>query len=90
MVPAYAEFEVFNIPLEEFRSRWLPGLERDGLLVGLNWSGQWATGLDVEPASVQLGLTRRHPTSLALVNDTRGPASPSRGGCEHPGRRPSV
>ena len=43
--PAYAGFEVIAIPPNEFRSRWLPGLERDGLLVGLNWSGKNATGL---------------------------------------------
>ena len=49
-VEAYAGFDVVEIPLDEFRARWLPGLERDGLRVGLNWSGGSATGYDV-PAS---------------------------------------
>ncbi|MDP9393823.1 MAG: DUF2750 domain-containing protein [Actinomycetota bacterium] len=58
-VPAYANFEVVAVPLDEFRSRWLPGLERDGLLVGLNWSGERASGYDVEPAAVQQALALR-------------------------------
>jgi hypothetical protein len=42
-----------RLSLEEFGQRWLPGLERDGLLVGVNWSGPRATGYDVEPAQVR-------------------------------------
>ena len=51
-VDAYAGLEPVEIPLQEFRDRWLPGLESDGLLVGLNWSGSRATGFDVTPADV--------------------------------------
>jgi hypothetical protein len=58
-VPAYAGFEVVSIPLDAFRERWLPGLGRDGLLVGLNWSGDRATGYDVEPASVEASFAAR-------------------------------
>jgi Protein of unknown function (DUF2750) len=58
-VAAYATFEVVEVPLSEWRSRWLPGLERDSLLVGLNWTGPDATGYDVEPASVQRNLLAR-------------------------------
>jgi hypothetical protein len=36
----------------DFRDHWLPGLTRDGLFVGVNWSGARATGYDVEPAVV--------------------------------------
>lgn len=57
-VPAYAGFESVEISLEEFRERWLPGLGRDGLLVGLNWSGKRATGYDVAPPDVELALAR--------------------------------
>lgn len=59
-VPAYAGFEVVEIDLEAFRSRWLPGLKGDGLCVGLNWSGPRATGYDVSPEDVErrLALTQ--------------------------------
>lgn len=58
-VDAYNGFEVVAIPLDEWRSRWLPGLEHDGLLLGLNWSGPRATGYDVQPASVLASLAAR-------------------------------
>ena len=32
--PAYREFEIVSIPVTEWIDRWLPSLERDGLLVG--------------------------------------------------------
>lgn len=56
-VPAYAGFEVEEIAVSAFRERWLPGLERDGIRVGLNWSGEFATGYDVEPVAVAAGLS---------------------------------
>jgi uncharacterized protein DUF2750 len=55
-VPAYAGFDVEEIPLDEFLERWLPGLEQDGLLVGVNWSGPRATGYDVEPDAVRAAI----------------------------------
>jgi Protein of unknown function (DUF2750) len=51
-VPAYAGFDVVEVTVEEWRERWLPGLEADGLLVGINWSGPHATGYDITPAEV--------------------------------------
>jgi hypothetical protein len=51
-VPAYAGFQPHQLSLAEFCERWLPGLERDGLRVGLNWSGERATGYDIFPADV--------------------------------------
>lgn len=55
-VPAYAGFRPRELPLEEFVSRWLDGLDRDGLLVGINWSGPTATGYDVTPSDVRAWL----------------------------------
>ena len=55
-VPAYREFFPVEVPLEAFRSRWLPGLERDGLRVGLNWSGEDATGYDLTAPEVEQNL----------------------------------
>ncbi|WP_238338121.1 DUF2750 domain-containing protein [Pedococcus badiiscoriae] len=51
-VPAYEGFEVVELRLEEFVSRWLPGLDRDATRVGLNWSGAGATGYDVASSDV--------------------------------------
>ena len=51
-VDAYRGFSIVEIPWDEFRDRWIPDLERDGFLVGVNWSGPRATGYDVEPADV--------------------------------------
>jgi len=55
-VSAYGGFNVVAISLEEFLSRWVPGLENDGLLAGLNWSGERATGYDVFPGDLLLNL----------------------------------
>lgn len=55
-VPAYAGFSPIEIPLADFLERWLPGLERDGLKAGLNWSGERATGYDVDPRVVAAGI----------------------------------
>ncbi|GGQ77773.1 DUF2750 domain-containing protein [Couchioplanes azureus] len=48
-VAAYRGFEVVEIPLADWLGSWLPGLRRDGLLVGVNWAGARATGRDVAP-----------------------------------------
>ena len=55
-VPEYSGFTPFEIELPHFMERWLPGLQRDGLKAGLNWSGERATGYDVDPKSVTEGL----------------------------------
>lgn len=51
-VPAYAGFDIVEITWLEFEARWVPGLTRDGVLVGVNWSGPRATGYDVPPEDV--------------------------------------
>lgn len=58
-VAAYADFEVLEVPLGELRERWLPGMQRDGLRVGLNWSGASATGYDSPPEDVERNLAAR-------------------------------
>lgn len=55
-VPDYAGFEPVQVPLSEFLERWAPGLAKDGLLVGLNWSGPRALGYDVTPDEVAARL----------------------------------
>ena len=51
-VPEYAGFDPQPIPLDTWRDRWLPDLDAEGMLVGLNWGGESATGYDVAPAEV--------------------------------------
>jgi len=51
-VAAYQGFDVVEIPISDWLGSWLPGLRRDGLLIGVNWAGALATGYDLAPARV--------------------------------------
>ena len=51
-VPAYSGFEPYEVSWENFCLKWAPGLQRDGLLVGVNWSGKSAVGYDIEPENL--------------------------------------
>ena len=48
-VAAYKDFKAVPIAWTTFCERWVPGLIKDGLLAGVNWSGSSALGYDVEP-----------------------------------------
>lgn len=52
-VPDYSKFEVVELDWETFNKNWITGLNKDGLLIGVNWSGQKATGYDVSPINVR-------------------------------------
>jgi hypothetical protein len=52
-VAAYRGFEVLAVDVDEWLDQWLPRLEKDGMLVGVNWSGARATGYDLTPAQVR-------------------------------------
>jgi uncharacterized DUF497 family protein len=52
-VPAYSGFVPHSIPWDEFVARWVPGLTKDGILTGVNWSGSRAVGYDIEPIALQ-------------------------------------
>lgn len=56
---AYNGFEPVQLALDEWRNRWLPGLAKDGIRVGLNWSGARAVGYDVDPRDVEHSLAAR-------------------------------
>lgn len=62
-VAAYSGFQTVELPLDTWRRDWLPGLERDGLLVGLNWSGDRAQGYDLPPTDVLRNLRAREAAS---------------------------
>ena len=52
-IPGYSEFTPHEISWADFVSRWVPGLSRDEILVGLNWTGSRALGHDLEPDQVR-------------------------------------
>ncbi|ATI80850.1 DUF2750 domain-containing protein [Sphingobium yanoikuyae] len=56
-----AAFKVERLPLDKFIPNWLPGLQRDGLFVGMNWSGDRSVDDDVQTNEVtdRLTATRR-------------------------------
>ena len=58
-VAAYGSLEVVAIPVDEWRSEWLPDLEQDGLQVGVNWSGANATGYDLSVADLLRNIDAR-------------------------------
>jgi len=58
-VDAYERFEPVQLTLDEWRGRWLPGLAKDGIRVGLNWSGARAVGYDLDPDDVEVNLSAR-------------------------------
>jgi len=51
-VAAYRDFAVVEIPVHDWLDSWLPGLQQDDLLVGVNWAGARATGFDLAPTEV--------------------------------------
>jgi len=56
-VAAYQTFDVVEIDMDDWLGRWLPDLEQDGVLVGVNWAGPRAAGYDMTPAQVAGWLT---------------------------------
>jgi hypothetical protein len=69
-VPAYAAFSPVAISWDRFCETWVPGLTRDGLLVGVNWSGPRATGFDMEPEEL-----KRNVQALIEEPELRAPAA---------------
>lgn len=59
VVPALAGYQPVRLDLGHWRTRWLTILERDGVLVGLNWSGPAAAGYAVRPRDVEANLQAR-------------------------------
>jgi len=78
-VPAYAAFEPHEISWEAFRDRWLPGLKKEGILIGVNWSGDRAKGYDIDSDFVREAIEIQLKTNKAnkTVVDNRL-ADPSR------------
>jgi hypothetical protein len=51
-ISAYSGFTVEVIEWDVFKKKWAVGLARDGLLVGVNWSGKNAKGYEIEPLKI--------------------------------------
>lgn len=51
-VPAYTRFEPVEVSWAEFAADWVPDLTKDGIRVGVNWSGPSATGYDLTAEEV--------------------------------------
>lgn len=51
-VPAYTGFEPYEVSWANFCDKWVPDFVRDGLLVGVNYSGKRAVGYDIEPENL--------------------------------------
>lgn len=56
IAPQFTGFEPIAIDWEIFRERWLPGLERDGLVVGVNWVGVRASGFDLSAFELKVNV----------------------------------
>jgi hypothetical protein len=70
-VPAYGGMWPAAVSYEHWRTKWLAELDKDGLLVGLNWSGKAAVGYDL---SVQ-DLLRNFEARSALHRSAEQPDS---------------
>jgi hypothetical protein len=56
IAPQFTGFTPIAIDWEIFRERWLPGLERDALLIGVNWVGVRASGFDLSPSELKANV----------------------------------
>ena len=75
MVEAYRGFEPVEIPWAAFCSKWVAGLSRDGIRVGVNWSGARATGFDLTPDEARRNVEaemKSHDATDGEVRDESG------------------
>lgn len=54
----WSDYEPAQIPIGDFTEAWLPGLNRDGLLVGTNWNVH-LIGLEIQPLNLKAELNSR-------------------------------
>lgn len=58
----WANYKPAPIALDSFLQNWLPGLQRDGHLVGVQFNADLA-GLEVEPSKLATDISRLTPTT---------------------------
>ncbi len=69
--PKYRKWNLTRQPLAEFMSRTLPLLEREGIHVGLNWSGERLVGYDVSVQELRSTLEHRTGKKSETAETTR-------------------
>ena len=57
-VPGAHDHRPIRIVLAEFEKTWLPGIERDGYLLGINWINNPPEGYDITPKAFLEHLER--------------------------------
>ncbi|MCC6740903.1 MAG: GNAT family N-acetyltransferase [Planctomycetia bacterium] len=63
----FAGFAAEELRWEEFRDTWIPRCEKNGWLVGINWAGEGAIGIDVEPAEVATAVEQKFEEEQARM-----------------------
>jgi hypothetical protein len=53
----WRQYKPHTISLEQFQASWLPGMEKDGALVGPNWDANLC-GLEVKPSRLAQEILR--------------------------------
>jgi hypothetical protein len=66
--PNYRKYDITEMDLEELL-RWLPELEKQGIHIGANWSGERLTGYDIRPSELSQAL-RHELDKLARGEDS--------------------
>lgn len=51
MAKDWQDYKISKISLEDFLNNWLPGMDEDGILVGINWSEEF-DDIEMEPLIV--------------------------------------
>lgn len=54
---SFPEFEPVTLSLFDFLYRWLPGMSEDGILAGVNWTGD-LIGLELDPLALRASMRR--------------------------------
>jgi hypothetical protein len=68
VVPAYSGFRPHELSWDEFRDHWLPELAKEGMRIGVNWSGSRAIGYDIDPKEVRARV-EYEVSKLSVCND---------------------
>lgn len=57
-VDDWSDYQVIGVYFDDWLEHWLPGLEEDGLLVGVDWTAGDLIGVDMPPLELQADLER--------------------------------
>lgn len=66
----FTEYTPATISLFDFLYRWLPGMTRDGLLVGTNWTGD-LVGIETDPFNLREEIEAKLSPELTAQYKTK-------------------